>query len=113
MRVSLLSSLRPLELFQYIVSDVGDFSEQFHGLCGVGRGAFTKHLHELHDAIQSPLISESRAHARIRDRVLKFNLRMASADQFYSVLAIIRSGNARTRARCCSGSSHDARTSWE
>lgn len=29
MRVSWLSSLRPLELFQYIVSDVGDSSEQF------------------------------------------------------------------------------------
>lgn len=29
--------LRPLELFQYIVSDVDDSSEQFHGLCGVGR----------------------------------------------------------------------------
>lgn len=29
--------LRPLELFQYIVSDVGDSGEQFHGLCGVDR----------------------------------------------------------------------------
>src|SRR6476469_2622342 len=70
-------------------------------------------LHERDVAINIPTAHESGAHARMGDRLLGLDLRLAGSNHFHTIAVIVRSSSARTRTGRRFWSARNARTPRE